>query len=163
MTHHSIPLYSDVWNVSRMSGCGIVLMHDSNADGLGPARKNIAYILIEQLIPILKQRGFDFVRLDEIPALAAMSRQPFEFTLQTANSVHEPPLYCRINGHKIYLSDQEADQDRWTAVNLGNGQVGLRSPSGKLFVLHRDGRKPSVSPLKSAIKRHLTLLAWAVS
>ncbi|NKB63618.1 MAG: polysaccharide deacetylase family protein [Gammaproteobacteria bacterium] len=126
-------------------GRGIVLMHDSNADGLGLARKNMAYMLIEQLIPILKQRGFDFVRLDEIPALAAMSRQPFEFTLQTANSIHEPPLYCCINGHKVDLSDQEADQARWTAVNLGNGRIGLRSLSGYYLSFTETGGTQCVS------------------
>ncbi len=54
-------------------GSGIILMHDSCEEADGRA-KNQALAMTRCLMPLLKARGFRFVRLDEIPPIQAARR-----------------------------------------------------------------------------------------
>jgi peptidoglycan/xylan/chitin deacetylase (PgdA/CDA1 family) len=52
-------------------GRGIVLMHDSSASANGNT-----LAMVEYIVPILKSRGYAFVRADEVPAIAALLGSP---------------------------------------------------------------------------------------
>jgi peptidoglycan/xylan/chitin deacetylase (PgdA/CDA1 family) len=58
------------------SGRGIVLMHDSTADIEAIRARNQALGLVRLLIPVLRRRGFRFVRLDTVPQVARAARMP---------------------------------------------------------------------------------------
>lgn len=52
-------------------GNGIVLMHDSTADNDVMKRNNQTCQTTRLLVPLLRERGYKFVRLDQIPEVAA--------------------------------------------------------------------------------------------
>jgi peptidoglycan-N-acetylglucosamine deacetylase len=61
---------------------GIVLMHDSSHTDNG----GTTYELVQYLVPILKARGYTFVRADEVPAIAALLPPvPCDATCATCN------------------------------------------------------------------------------
>ena len=53
-----------------LKGRGIVLMHDSTADNDVMKRNNQTFQTTGLLIPLLRKRGYGFVRLDQIPDVA---------------------------------------------------------------------------------------------
>lgn len=52
---------------TQMQGRGIVLMHDSTADNETWKQANGSLELVQILVPWLRQRGFTFVALDDVP------------------------------------------------------------------------------------------------
>jgi peptidoglycan/xylan/chitin deacetylase (PgdA/CDA1 family) len=63
------------------AGRGIVLMHDSTADIDEIRARNRALGLARALVPELRRRGYQFVRLDAIPQVAAAARGSAHRTL----------------------------------------------------------------------------------
>lgn len=52
-------------------GKGIVLMHDPYPDGAIPGGGS-TFDMVKYMVPILKGKGYTFVRLDQVPAVAAL-------------------------------------------------------------------------------------------
>ena len=56
-----------LWNDIQTKNHGIVLIHDSTADLLCAKRNNLAFEMLQILIPRLKGEGYQFVNLDKVP------------------------------------------------------------------------------------------------
>ena len=65
----------------QSAGRGIVLMHDSTADIDEIRIKNQALGLARWLVPRLRQLGFRFVRLDEVPQVVSAMKVSFQSVL----------------------------------------------------------------------------------
>jgi peptidoglycan/xylan/chitin deacetylase (PgdA/CDA1 family) len=78
-------------NAIERAGRGIVLMHDSTADIDAIRARNQALGLARELVPELRRRGFQFVRLDAIPQVASIASGSTQW-VQTASSAPLPDM-----------------------------------------------------------------------
>jgi peptidoglycan/xylan/chitin deacetylase (PgdA/CDA1 family) len=99
---------------------GIVLMHDSTADGEQTRARNRTARLTEILLPRLLEQDFRFVALHEVPELRELAAAPFRIRLVAGS-----------------------ERVEMTVERRGPGKVALRTPDGRYLTRRDDG---SVEP-----------------
>lgn len=113
---------------------GIVVMHDEIGDMEYLKERNSTLELTKQLIPLLKQRGYSFVRLDEIPSIKKDVSGLFRFTLKSNHAKfvcieENANNIVNVNGKKNHFLNQ------LSMVDLGHGKIALRASNGLFFSL----------------------------
>lgn len=119
-------------------GRGIVLMHDSTADIDEIRPKNQALGLARTLVPELLRRGYRFVRLDQVPQVAAAAAVSALVVLRTSDG---RAMACPRAGTEIVLADcDDGFPDAvWGVVPLGEDQWALRAPGGRFLSIKAGG------------------------
>lgn len=118
-------------------GRGIVLMHDNTADIPEIRRRNRALEMARSLVPELQKRGYQFVRLDEVPQAASAVRVDSMLTLTALDGrwVAAPPSADEL----IFVSGASVPPEAiFGRVDLGEGRCALRAPNG-CFLSPGDG------------------------
>jgi peptidoglycan/xylan/chitin deacetylase (PgdA/CDA1 family) len=120
-------------------GRGIVLMHDSTADIDELRPRNQALGLARILIPELLRRGYRFVRLDQIPQVAAAGAVS-ELVELKANDGRA--VACPRSGTEVVLVDCEDERPDavWGVVLVGEDQWTLRAPGGRFLSVAPGGQ-----------------------
>jgi chitooligosaccharide deacetylase len=116
------------------TGRGIVMMHDSTADVERIRDRNQALPMTTQLIPLLQERGFRFVRLDAVPQVASAMAVSYQATLRAPGGLVVSPWPRR--DYQI-RADPPADGAgaRWGVVGLGGGRIALRAATGRFLAV----------------------------
>jgi hypothetical protein len=116
-------------------GGGIVLMHDSSEeDDVCP--RNRTWELTRLLVPMLKSRGFRFVRLDEVPQVVSATRVSYQVTLHLRGG----SVLSRPDGEQtIRKNGAEQDREAFGVVELGGSRVALRAGNGCYLWVGPDG------------------------
>jgi peptidoglycan/xylan/chitin deacetylase (PgdA/CDA1 family) len=70
---------------------GIVLMHDCTADQDFVKVANRTLELVQLLIPALRQRGYSFVRLDDVPGITKGNESAIRVALRGVNGLYVSP------------------------------------------------------------------------
>lgn len=111
-------------------GRGIIVLHDSTADGEGARRNNRCYELTRELVNRLSADGYRFVGLDEIPAIREAAAQPLVCGLKASNS-----RYVSVEpGGRIMVNAPGFDAwERIIVEHVLPGRVALRTPDGRYF------------------------------
>ncbi|HEV3332556.1 MAG TPA: polysaccharide deacetylase family protein, partial [Bryobacteraceae bacterium] len=129
-------------------GKGIVLMHDSSADAGHLRDKNRTLALTRILVPRLKQKGFEVIRLDTVAEIALKAAPP-------------AIALCSANGRYLSLQQGEDGQlfangidhgqsEKLKTVLLGSNRVAFRASNGKYLSLKMSPSK-SVSAVADKI------------
>ncbi len=109
-------------------GRGIVLLHDSSdEDDVRP--RNRTYELTRTLVPILKDRGYRFVRVDAIPQVQSAMRVRFQLMLRAADG-----RFLVRSGGGERITAEESTQERaegFGVVPLEGTCVALRAGNGQ--------------------------------
>jgi peptidoglycan/xylan/chitin deacetylase (PgdA/CDA1 family) len=123
------------------TGRGIVMMHDSTADVERIRDQNQALPMTTQLIPLLQERGFRFVRLDAVPQVASAVAVSYQATLCVPGGLFVSAWPRR--DYQIW-SDPSADGAvaRWGIVGLGGGRIALRAATGRFLSVPRGACGP---------------------
>src|SRR5262245_901855 len=109
---------------------GIVLLHDCTADQDVIKRANRAIELMQLLIPELKDRGYQFVRFDAIPGVAAGGQNSIRLALKGFNGLYVSPQgggggAIIVNGPRVGLWEPLVVED------LSVGKVAIRATTGQ--------------------------------
>ncbi len=112
-------------------GRGIVLMHDSSEEAAVRPR-NRTVQMTKLLVPVLKRRGYRFVRLDEVPQVRSAARVTSQLTLRTADGRY---VRCRESG----AIATGFTRDSFGVVPVCDGRVALRAANGR-YLSARGGR-----------------------
>ena len=85
---------------------GIILMHDCSADMEVAKRANRTFELVQLLIPVLKQRGYQLVRLDKVPDIIDRMQSTLRIALRGSNGFYVSPQgggggNIKINGQAL--------------------------------------------------------------
>jgi hypothetical protein len=119
-------------------GRGIILMHDCTADSDVLKNANRTLELVKLLVPKLAQRGYQFVRIDAIPDIVALSQKPNIFSLKGSNGFYMSPQGG--GGGKILINSPAVDAwERLIVEDLDCGKVALRAPRGQYFSPQGEG------------------------
>lgn len=129
-------------------GRGIILNHDCTADIELVKNRNRTYELMLQLIPALKAKGFQFVRLDEISNIAAAAAVNPTFSLRSANSKYIT-IVPGTTGEIAITAPKAGPAEKITAHELPNGKIVLKG-SNQLFFSPVDGGGSFVQATASA-------------
>jgi peptidoglycan/xylan/chitin deacetylase (PgdA/CDA1 family) len=113
------------------AGRGILLMHDGFADDdAGVRARNRTFELTTQLVPLLKQRGYRFVRLDSVPQVASAAAVSSQVVLQTRAG-----LVVSAEGNRgdpvVLRSPPAGPAEHLGLVLLGGERVALRAAGGQ--------------------------------
>ena len=124
-------------NLIAQKGHGIVLMHDSSADRDAVQKVNMTLPLTQLIVPTLQQQGYQFVRLDLIPAIQTASQVPLQFALLASNGKYVSPQgggggQILVNGPAVGPWEPLGVED------LGYGKVAIRAANG-LYLSPQDG------------------------
>ena len=111
------------------AGRGIVLMHDCTADQDVVKRANRTLELIQSLVPVLQQGGYQFARLDDVPEIVALTQAPTRIALRATNGLYMSPQGggggpVLVNGPAV------GPWEPITVEDLYVGKVALRSTNG---------------------------------
>ncbi len=119
----------------QSAGRGIVLMHDSTADIDEIRTKNQALGLARWLVPRLRQLGFRFVRLDEVPQVVSAMKVSRQYLLAS----HEGEYLSVPRGtSKISMLRRGGAgmNEIWGVVDLGDDHWALRAANGQYLSVH---------------------------
>jgi len=124
------------------AGRGIVLMHDSTADIDEVRGLNQTFQMTTLLVPLLKERGYRFVRLDAVPQVASASAVSYQATLRAPGGLWVSPR--PRDDYEVWADGPSAGgPERFGVVVLGGGRVALRAANGR-FVATPPGAGRSV-------------------
>jgi peptidoglycan/xylan/chitin deacetylase (PgdA/CDA1 family) len=114
------------------AGRGIVMMHDSSAD-MDPIRdQNQTFEMTTRLVPRLQERGFRFVRLDDVPQVASAVAVSFQAALQTPCGLLVSPRPRA--GDAVWAGiPPPGTRERFGVVALDGGRVALRAANGRFL------------------------------
>jgi peptidoglycan/xylan/chitin deacetylase (PgdA/CDA1 family) len=116
-------------NAIGTDGKGIVLMHDCTSDMELARRGNRDLEMLHILIPQLKQQGYEFVRLDEVPDIADLSQQEITVALKGANGRYVSPQDG--GGGEVLVNGPVVGQwEPLVVEDLGVGKIALRTVTG---------------------------------
>jgi chitooligosaccharide deacetylase len=123
------------------AGRGIVMMHDSTADLEAVRDQNQTFQLTTQLIPLLQDRGFRFVRLNDVPQVASAAAVSYQAVLQAPGGLFVSPRPRADD--EIWAGVLPAGHaERFGVVDLGGGRVALRAANGRFLSTGRHGGGP---------------------
>lgn len=114
------------------NGRGILLNHDCSATADHTRENNLTYELMLLLIPELKNRGYRFIRLDEITDIKLMTSRRHSFALQASTGFF---VSSQIGGGSDILINSTG-VGKWeliTVNDLGFGKVALQAPNGSYY------------------------------
>ena len=119
-------------------GRGIVLMHDSTADIDEIRPKNQALGLARTLVPELLRRGYRFVRLDQVPQIAAAAAVSDLVVLRTSDG---RAVACPRAETEVVLADcdDHFPDAVWGVVPLGEDRWALRGSNGRFLSIKAGG------------------------
>jgi peptidoglycan/xylan/chitin deacetylase (PgdA/CDA1 family) len=108
-------------------GKGIIVMHDEIADMNFLKPKNQTLELTKQLIPILKAKGYKFVRLDEIKSIKENGAKELLVNIKTKRG-----KYLHVTeGTSITTNENDVKLNRnFVIQDLGEGRFSLRDENG---------------------------------
>ncbi|MEJ7738044.1 MAG: polysaccharide deacetylase family protein [Chitinophagaceae bacterium] len=113
----------------REKNHGIIVMHDDIADMDEVKQKNNTLQLTKELIPLLKEQGYRFIRLDEIESVKKASDETALFTLRGSNGKYI--ALSKIDKYAINVDGKLNDPlTRIGVVDLGFGKVALKASNG---------------------------------
>ena len=118
-------------------GRGIVLIHDSTADLEDVRSRNQGLALTMTLVPLLKERGFRFLRLDDVPQVASAAAVAYESAFRTSSG-----MVLEVSpgsGQVVARAGPVGVQARFGVVGLGHGLVVLRAAGGQYLSARRGG------------------------
>ncbi len=111
------------------AGNGIVLLHDDIADMDIVKYQNKTLELTKQLIPILKEQGYRFVRLDEIESIKLAAAEKTLFKFQNAKG-----KYCSVTDiNEIVINATNIKLDNashFEIIELGKGKIAIKANNG---------------------------------
>ncbi len=124
------------------AGRGIVLLHDSS-ETEAMRNGNLAFEMTRWLVPQLEERGYRFVRLDQVPGVASAGRVTRQVTFEAAPGQW---LTCPGDSTRIKLTPTDrrpGGRDRFGVVSVGQATrgelVGLRAWNGCYLARTRTG------------------------
>jgi peptidoglycan/xylan/chitin deacetylase (PgdA/CDA1 family) len=110
------------------AGRGIVLMHDSSEEEAVRVN-NRTLELTRLLVPVLKGKGYRFVRLDEVPQVRSAVRVACQVALRSGDG--ELLTLLRDGGDGLaFVGSTDVDREAFGVVPLGAGRVALRASNG---------------------------------
>jgi peptidoglycan/xylan/chitin deacetylase (PgdA/CDA1 family) len=109
---------------------GIVLMHDCSADLDVVKRVNRTFELVQLLIPMLRERGYDFRRLDQIPGMPGGDQSAIRIALRGCNGLYVSPQGGG-GGAVIVNGPAVGPWERLVVEDLYVGKVALRTATGQ--------------------------------
>jgi hypothetical protein len=109
---------------------GIVLMHDCTADQDVVKLANRTFELVQLLIPELKLRGYQFVRLDAVPNIAAGNQNSIRLALRGSNDLYVSPQGGG-GGAIIVNGPGVGPWEPLVVEDLSVGKVALRATTGQ--------------------------------
>ncbi len=112
-------------------GRGIVLLHDS-AEEEELRGRNRTLELTRLLVPALRQKGFRFVRLDEVPQVRSAVRVSYQVVLRAEDGT----ALVRSGGAMVF---GEGAAEALGVVDLGGNRVALRAGNGLYIGVGPDG------------------------
>lgn len=116
-------------------GRGLILMHD-HSEEVELRSRNRTPEMTRLLVPVLKEKGYRFVRLDEVPQVRSALRVRSQVLLRAED---EKVLSRPCGSGAIVLGDGEGEPpEPLGVVDLGGRRVALRAGNG-LFVAARPG------------------------
>jgi chitooligosaccharide deacetylase len=119
------------------AGRGIVMMHDSTADSDPVRDNNQTFELTRQLIPLLQERGFRFVRLDAVPQVASAAAVSFQAALQAPGGLFVSPR--PRSDDEVWAGIPPAGgYERFGVVDLDGGRVAIRAANGRFLSAPRN-------------------------
>jgi peptidoglycan/xylan/chitin deacetylase (PgdA/CDA1 family) len=118
-------------------GQGIVLMHDS-LDDPSMGRRNRSLEATQLLVPLLRARGYRFVRLDAIPQIQSAMRVVAQITLHTDDGL---PVVLADGGRRLAV--RAGVPEVFGLVRLAEAVVALRAAIG-LYVSNPATPGPAV-------------------
>lgn len=130
-----VDAYIEAINAARR---GIVLMHDSSAGAEFLRRRNRTYELTRVLVPRLKDLGYRFIALDEIPAIRAHAERQLQFALRGPNGRY---VTATDGGGSTVTVDADRVEawQRLNLQNLGFGKIAITAPDGRYFTVRNGG------------------------
>ncbi len=114
----------------RRVGRGIIVLHDSGADGEFARSHNRCYELTRELVPRLLAEGYRFAGLDQIPAIQELAEQPLLCGLKASNSRY---VSVEPGGRILVNAPSFAAWERIIVEYVLPGRVALRTPDGQYF------------------------------
>lgn len=116
---------------------GIVVMHDEIADMDYLKKENKTFELTKQLIPLLKNKGYKFVRLDEIQSIRKKTAEVPKFTLQSSNKKF---LSLSQENNSLVINGRTGNNsfNHFSFVNLENGKIALLASNSCFLSLVED-------------------------
>jgi len=124
---------------TTLRGKGVMVMHDSSADMETVAQKNQTLELTRRLIPLLQDKGYRFVGLDEIDDPQLLSPLEDSFALRGGNGRF---LRCDADSEGASLSwSGSADKEgacQFTLEYKDAGKVALRGLGGRYLRVDPD-------------------------
>lgn len=113
-------------------------MHDSTADSDEIRGRNQTFELTTHLIPLLSQRGYRFVRLDDIPQVASACAVTYQVTLQAPGGrflSHRQTGDCEVWAD----SPTAGGRERFGVVVRGAAEVAVRAANGRFLSASQNG------------------------
>ncbi len=112
------------------AGRGIIVMHDDTADRDDIKQKNKTFELTKKLIPILKEQGFNFIRLDRIESIKRHSYNELPCHLQGMNKKYL--RYNETTGLITVTGKLKEPESTLKIIKLKNEKVAIKTV-GNLF------------------------------
>jgi peptidoglycan/xylan/chitin deacetylase (PgdA/CDA1 family) len=122
-------------------GRGMVLMHDSSdEDGVRP--HNQALPMTRLLVHALRQRGYRFVRLDEIPQVRSAARVRAQVILSSPDGGTLTLENRRSGMIRVAPPREPGVWEPFGVVPLGEGRIALRARNGMFLAVPNGSRGP---------------------
>ena len=113
-------------------GQGIVLMHDSSADAAAIRGRNQTMQLTIELVPLLIERGYGFVRLENVPEVASACAVSYQIAMQADCGLFVSVR--QINGWEVWVDRPwVGGRERFGVVVLGASKIALRAANGRFL------------------------------
>ena len=137
--------------IERLSR-GIVLMHDSS-DEEAVKENNQAMQTTKLLVPLLKAKGYRFVRLDSLPQLRSALAVRRQVTLRAADG----RSLVREGDTILLAAADEEDCEVFGLVELGEGRIALRASNGLFLSAPAEGGEVSAKGLEASEQETLAV------
>lgn len=124
-------------------GRGIVLMHDSS-DDQAVKQRNRAMQTTKLLVPVLKEKGYRFVRLDALPQVRSAVAVRRQVTLRTADG----RSLIREGDSIVAAAVDKEECEAFGVVELGGGRVALRASNGLYLSVPAEGGEVAAAALE---------------
>jgi peptidoglycan/xylan/chitin deacetylase (PgdA/CDA1 family) len=109
---------------------GIVIMHDCTADMDVVRLANRTFEMVQLLVPQLRERGYQFVRLDAVPGVAASNQNAIRLALRGFNGLYVSPQHGG-GGAIIVNGPAVGPWEPLVVEDLSVGKVALSATTGQ--------------------------------
>jgi peptidoglycan/xylan/chitin deacetylase (PgdA/CDA1 family) len=110
------------------TGRGIVLMHDGGSHPYLQAN-NRTFEMVKTLIPVLREKGYSFLRLDSVPQVRSAAKVSCQIVLRT----RDRRFVCRSRTTDRLTSQRVPNNafEQFGVVNLSATRIALRASNGQ--------------------------------